>query len=244
MEIKKILVVACLAWSSVSMVNAQGFASFEVEGALTPVVVKNQQDKPGEIEVIVNHHVDIANLKTTYKLLGGCSIDGATPIGNDFSTVKKVVVSKKDGTSKEWNISIRQLKPATVPTSISFSNDHPCAWTAQELGWAGIGLDASKPTVARFGNKEVAFYLAFDAPAQTLAYELTVVGGAAFDGEFVVEVSTDAKKWVNLVAYNATKPIPTSGGCQHQLQADVRFARWIYLSRNKQNVNLNHIRVR
>ena len=244
MEIKKILVVACLAWSSVSMVNAQGFASFEVEGALTPVVIKNQQDKPGEIEAIVNDQVNITNLIPTYKLLGGCSIDGATPIGSDFSTVKKVIVSKKDGTSKEWNIAIRQLRPATVPTSISFSNGHPCAWTPQELGWAGIGLDTSKPTVARFGNKEVAFYLAFDAPAQTLAYELTVVGGAAFDGEFVVEVSKDSKKWVNLVAYNATKPIPTSGGCQHQLQADVRFARWIYLSRNKQNVNLNHIMVR
>ncbi len=241
---KKNLIFTLLTWLCFAWTNAQGFASFEVEGALTPVVIKNQQDKPGEIEVIVNDLVDLTNLKINFKLLGGCSIDGATPIGNDFATVKKVVVSKKDGTSKEWNIAIRQLKPATVPTTIAFSNDHPCAWTTQELGWAGIGLDASKPTVARFGNKEVAFYLAFDAPAKTLTYELTVVGGAAFDGEFVVEVSKDAKKWVNLVTYNAAKPIPTSGGCQHQLQADVRFVRWIYLARNKQNVNLNHIMVR
>ncbi len=241
---KRNLIITCLVWFSISWANAQGFASFEVEGALTPVVIKHQQDKPGEIEVVVNGQVDPTNLKTNYKLLGGCSLDAATPMDNDFSKVKRVVVKKKDGTSKEWNIAIRQLKPATVPTSISFSNDHPCAWTAQELGWAGLSLDASKPTVARFGNKEVAFYLAFDAPAQTLAYELNVVGGAPFDGEFVVEVSKDAKKWVNLVTYNATKPIPTSGGCQHQLQSDVRFARWIYLSRNKQNVNLNHFVIR
>lgn len=221
---------------------AQGFASFYVNDALVPAVIKFVTgENPSTVETIVPASVDIKNVNFKYKLLSNCSME--TTISNDFSSPQTVVVNKNNGDSKPWLINIKQLKPASLPLELSFSKDEPSEWDSSVEGWAGVGVDETKPTVIRFGNKGVSFWVAFDEPATSVSYNLWVVSKEhlKFDGEFVVEASKDGKKWKTIQEFDDRKPISEDGNYTNKLRKDDRYVRWTYYTRNKQNINLNHI---
>lgn len=225
-------------------VFAQGFSTFIVEGSLHPAVIKNAKgDEPSSIEIIVSPKSDVSNINFKYRLLSGCSVSPA--ITADFTQPQKVLVTKNDGTSKEWILYVKQLTPASLPLELSFSTDNPSEWNHKVKGWAALGVDQSKPTVIRFGNKAVSFWVAFNEPAKQLKYELKMVSKEKvnFDGEFIVETSADGQKWKILKEFDETNQISVDGNYQHDLSKDVRFIRWTYITRNKLNLNLNNIEV-
>ncbi len=220
---------------------AQGFATFSVDGALTETVIKNPgKNSPGMVYVITGPQVDITNLSPKYKLLSGCSLEN--PLPKDFTKQADVTVDKKDGTSRPWVIRIKKLVPASLPFELKFSESNPAVFSNEAKGWAAVKTDETKSSVVRFGDTNVFFIAAFDAPAKELKFNLNVVGNAEFDGEFWVETSADGKKWKKLDAYSSSKPI-SSSLYTYPLLEDVRFIQWTYIERNKQNVNLNNITI-
>jgi hypothetical protein len=222
---------------------SQGFATFIVEGSFHPTVIKHGKvDAPSSIEVIVSEDVNIKNVDFKYRLLSGCSV---APISKDFTAPQKVLVSKNDGSSKEWIINIKQLTPASLPLELSFSSANSSEWTNNVVGWAGLSIDETKPTVIRFGNKDVSFWVAFNEPATKVKYQLLKVAkdDVLFDGEFVVETSANGRRWKVLKEFDSRNQISADGLYQHDLTDDVRFIRWTYVTRNRLNLNLNNIHV-
>lgn len=221
---------------------SQGFSNFTVEGALSPAVIHHAKgDAPSSIEVIVSSAVDIRNVKFKYRLLSGCNL--SPDINADFSVPQRVLVSKNDGSSKEWLLHVKQLTPSALPLQLSFSAANPSAFNNQLKGWAALGIDQSKPTVIRFGNKGVSFWVAFNEPAKLLKYQLKAVSRepVVFDGEFIVEGSADGKKWKVIKEFDEHNPMDADGNYEHELSPATRFVRWTYVARNKLNLNLNHI---
>ncbi|GAB1415348.1 hypothetical protein MASR2M117_07540 [Paludibacter sp.] len=222
-------------------VLAQGFATFTVEGSIVPASIKNVTNGNSIIEVLVFDNVDIKNVNYKYKLLGGCQL--AKPLEKDFTNPQTVTVNKNDGSSKDWTVYVKRLTPASLPLELKFSNHNPSEWSNNVVGWAGLGVDTTKPTVIRFGNKDVSFWVAIKEPAKTLKYELKGVSKESvdFDGEFAVEVSADAKKWKTLTDFNSNNKLTADGQYEVGLTPEVRYIRWTYYERNKLNVNLNNI---
>lgn len=239
----KKLILSILTLILTLPVFAQGFASFNVEGSFQPAVIKHVTDGPSYIEVLVNESTDIKNVKFKYKLNGGCSLD--KELKTDFSQPQKVVVNKNDGTSKEWVVNVKQLKAASLPLELTFSNDNLSIWDQSIVGWAGIGIDPRITSVIRFGNKGVSFWVAINKPAKKVDYQLKMVSKerVKFDGEFVVETSADGRSWNLINEFNEQNQISVDGNYRHDISKDVRFIRWTYVSRVKLNLNLNNIYV-
>jgi len=237
------LIVFILSLVIAIPMHAQGFASFNVEGSLQPAVIKYIVEGPSLIEVLVGEKTDIKNLKFKYKLNGGCSL--AKELTADFTQPQTVVVNKNDGTSKEWLVNIKQLKAASLPLELIFSNNNLSIWDSGVVGWAGIGIDPRITSVIRFGNKGVSFWVAINKPATKLDYQLKMVSKekVSFDGEFVVETSKDGSSWNLLKEFNEQNQISMDGNYRHDIAKDVRFIRWTYVSRVKLNLNLNNIYV-
>ena len=239
----KKLILSILTLILTLPVFAQGFASFNVEGSFQPAVIKYVTDGPSYIEVLVNETTDIKNVKFRYKLNGGCSLD--KELKTDFSQPQKVIVNKNDGTSKEWVVNVKQLKPASLPLELTFSNENLSIWNQSIVGWAGIGIDPRITSAVRFGNKAVSFWVAINKPAKKLDYQLKMVSKerVKFDGEFVVETSANGQNWNVINEFNEQNQISVDGNYRHDISKDVRFIRWTYVSRIKLNLNLNNIYV-
>jgi hypothetical protein len=239
----KKIILSLLSFVFVLPVFSQGFASFNVEGSLQPAVIKNIVDGPSLIEVLVTEKTDIKNVNFKYKLFSGCSL--AKELTKDFTQPQTVVVNKNDGTSKEWLVNIKQLKAASLPLELIFSNNNLSVWDSGVVGWAGIGIDPRITSVIRFGNKGVSFWVAINKPATKLDYQLKMVSKekVSFDGEFVVETSKDGRSWDLLKEFNEQNQISMDGNYRHDIAKDVRFIRWTYVSRVKLNLNLNNIYV-
>jgi len=233
------LLILCTATIS----RAQGFSSFSVEGSLQPAIIKNVSVGASVIDVLVDENVELKNMVVKYKLLNACNL--ANEISKDFTQAQKVVVVKNDGTSKEWIITVKKLIPASVPFELVFSDKNPSTWTPVTIGWAGIGIDAAKSTVIRFGNSGVSFWVALKEAATKVNYQLEMVSKEkiAFSGDFVVEASTDGRIWDTLAEFNESNPFPSNGSNSQTISKDIRFIRWSYLTRNKLNLNLNNIYV-
>ncbi|NDW09634.1 hypothetical protein D0T56_08230 [Dysgonomonas sp. 520] len=219
---------------------AQGFASFDVEGSLFKSSIKNIKTGPSKVEVIVGNDVDLKNVKFKYKLLSACRLEDK--IDKNFTSPQKVEISK-NATSKDWTILVKKLQPATLPLDISFSNDDPSIYNSSTKGWVTFNTDEGKPQVVRFGNSDVSFLVAFDGEAKDVSYDLKVVGakGTEFDGKFEVSASPDGKNWNTIVTYDSKTPFSTDNSFTNELESDVRFVKWTYVTREKQNVNLNNI---
>lgn len=223
----------------------QGFSSFTAEDTLQPAVIKHTKgDAPSSVEVIVSEKADIKNIKFRYKLLSGCSL--SPQLNNDFTQPQKVLVTKTDGTSKEWVVTVKKLQKATLPFELNFSDQNPSAWNSSIAGWAGIGIDTTKPSVIRFGNEGASFWAAFDKPAKSVTYKLIPVSKTKvdFDGIFLVETSEDAQKWIKLTEYNSKNQFEESNTYSFNLPENARFVRWTYTERNKLNINLNNISIK
>ena len=236
---KNLVLVIILSCSLIG--KAQGFAQFNAQGALTEARIKdNGENKTSVIEQIVGAGVDISKLEFKYKLLSGCALE--QPINQDFTQTQNVKVNK-GSESKDWIISVKQLKPASLPFELSFSNAHKSIYNSNVVGWATYGTDETKPSVVRFGDKNVSFYVAFDGQAKEVSYKLTAIG-TAFDGKFVVEESADGQQWTIIAEYNNKNRFEKDSEFTNQLSEGARFVRWTYIDRKKVNVNLNDISVR
>lgn len=224
-------------------VNAQGFAFFQVENAITKALIKNQGDKPGVIEIVVDENTNIKNVPMKYKLLSGCKISEQTPLTSDFTTPQTITIDK-GGVSKEWTIAVHQLKSEKAPVSIEFGKNNACT-IASEPEWAGYGIDYTKNTVVRFGNDGNMFFAAIPQDAKTVSYNLTVVGNKALEGIFDIETSEDGKKWKRQISYTSGNPIKNNEDVSMELPANAKYIRWVYATREaKQNVNLNNITIK
>ena len=219
---------------------AQGFSSFEVEGALFKANIKNVTSGASRVEVIVGPDTDLKNIKSKYRLLSACRMEDK--ISKDFTSPQKVEIYKESAT-KEWIIQVKKLQAASLPLELDFSDKNSSVYTSATKGWATQGTDESKPSVVRFGNNGVSFIVAFEGEASEVSYDLHLVGakGTEFDGKFAVETSTDGKKWTNLAIFDSKNPFKPDSSFTNELTADVRFIKWTYVSRQKQNVNLNKI---
>lgn len=239
----KKLIFSVLSIVLVLPVFSQGFASFNVDGSFQPAVIKYVTDGPSFIEVLVNEKTDIKNVKFKYKLNGGCSLE--KELKTDFSQPQTVVVNKNDGSSKEWIVNVKQLKAASLPLELTFSNNNLSIWDQSIVGWAGIGIDPRITSVIRFGNKGVSFWVAINKPAKKLDYQLKMVSkeSVKFDGEFIVETSADGQSWSLIKEFNEQNQISADGNYRHDITKDVRFIRWTYQTRVKLNLNLNNIYV-
>jgi len=223
-----------------SGINAQGFSSFSVEGALFKESIKNVKTGASKIEVVVGDDVDLKNVKFKYKLLSASRLEDK--ITKDFTFPQKVEVSK-GADSKDWVIQVKKLQPAKLPLKLEFSDSNMSIYNSSKVGWATLGTDESKSSRVRFGNQNVCFIVAFEDTAKEVSYSLNVVGskGTEFDGEFTVETSSDGKNWTSLVIYNKSNPFTSDSNFTNHLNEDVRFIKWTYAKREKQNVNLNNI---
>jgi len=222
----------------------QGFVFFKPDGALTETLLKNGKDGANSvIETIVNEKVDIANLTVNYKLLSNCSLS-KTPLTSNFTGVEYITVNKKNGDSKDWTLIVHQLKPATLPFELSFSKNKPCDLSFENpKPWAGYGIDYTKPTVIRFGNAGVGFFVAFEGEAKEVSFELVCVSDQAFNGEMDVEYSQDGSKWKKLITYTPEKPFKNGEKNTLALPSNARYVRWVYAVRERINVNLNNISI-
>ena len=240
----RIITTSALTLFSAAILSAQGFANFKVEGALTATHLKHNTGVPSVIETVIPADLNLKELPVKYKLLSSCSIDEATPLNNDFTKAKTVVVNKKDGTSATWNINVHQLVPGKLPLEIAFSKTNPCSPEAGAKPWAGYGIDYTKPTVARMGNNGIGFFAAYDGAATEVSFDLTAVGGKEFKGELDVETSVDGKKWSNLKTFTPGSFTATESFTL-ELPSEARYVRWIYAVREeRQNVNLNNILIK
>lgn len=239
---KKTFFCVTLMLFSVTLFS-QGFSSFLVDNALSPAKIKFAKgDIPSTVEILVSPETDLSNVKFKYQLTSANKV--SPDISSDFTKPQYVKVLKGDGTSKEWIITVKRLSPSALPMNLVFSNTNPTnEWDNDVLGWAGLDIDPKNPIVVRLGNQGATFWVAFNQAPATLSYNLKIVSRepVKFDGEFLVEVSADGKKWKIITEFNARKSISVEGDYEHKLSKDIRFVRWTYYTRNKQNLNLNKI---
>lgn len=242
MKILKASILITFAFLMNISIYAQGFAFFQVENALTKALIKANGDKAGTIELIVGENIDLKNVPMKYKLLGGCKLDEATPLNNDFTKPQTVKINK-NGTEKEWIIAVHQVKGETLPVIIKFGKNNPCTIESDET-WGGYGIDYSKNTVARFGNDDNMFFAGIPQGAKKVSYTLTVVGDKPLEGIFDVETSEDGNKWKRLVSYSSGNPVRNNENVTMELPSKAKYIRWVYATREaKQNVNLNNITI-
>ena len=228
---------------------AQGFSSFSVEGSLLKASIKDNSKGVSVVQVIVNDKVDLKNLKVKYNLWGGCSISETTPLNNDFSSPKRITINKEDGTSKDWLVYVCQLVPTKLPLTLNFSDENLCTAGIDNVKaavgfWTTYQLDlAKKSPNVRLDSDKAAFYIAFDGKPKQLSYSLVLLDNNAFAGELLVETSLDGLAWVKLVKHDVATIMTQDVDFSQPLKSDVRFVRWSYPVRNKQNVVLNNIKV-
>lgn len=223
-------------------VNAQGFAFFQVENAITKSLIKPNGDKTGVIEIIVGENIDLKNTPIKYKLLGGCKISESTPLTNDFSKPQIIKINKGQS-EKEWIVAVHQVKSEGSSLNLKFGKNNPCT-IESGASWGGYGIDYSKNTVVRFGNDGNMFFAAIPQGAKEAKYTLTVVGDKALEGIFDVETSEDGNKWKRVVSYSSGNPIKNNESVSLELPKKAKYIRWVYATREaKQNVNLNNITI-
>ncbi len=138
------------------------------------------------------------------------------------------------------------MKITQLPFELNFSSgEKPCDLSyTNPKPWAGYGIDYKRTDAVYFTNEGVAFYIAIPAGAKELSYNLTLLAKEALAGEFIVEYSADFNKWSTLGTYSSSKSFTSNNTFKHALKPDVRYVRWVYSVRVKQNVSLNNISVR
>ena len=239
---KKAIILFAIVLSTSTFTFSQVFTSFSVKGSLIETLLKNSA---GKIETIVDETVDIKNVEFKYKLNAGTTMSDSTPVIKDFTKPQNINLSNPNEGNKTWQVIVNQLKTATLPFSLSFSKSNPLdVNTPNPKGWSGYGIDYKRTDALYFGDEGVSFYITFNTGAKELSYNLAVLAPDAIAGEFAVECSADFKKWSTLASYNSANSMIKNNVYTHALKSDVKFVRWVYYTRVKQNVTLNNINVK
>ncbi|MEI8087069.1 MAG: hypothetical protein WCG93_12745 [Paludibacter sp.] len=231
-----------LVLSTTTSVFSQVFTSFSVRGSLTETRLKNSISK---IETIVDETFDIKNLDFKYKLNSGTSVSDSTPVGKDFTKPQYIKLENANEGNKVWEVAVNQLKGTALPFALSFSADLPIdIKTPNPKPWAGYGLDYKRADAIYFFDEGVAFYIAFNPGAKELKFNMSLLWKEEFAGEVGVETSANLKNWSTIATCSASKPILKNSAFSLPLKPDVKFVRWVYYTRVKQNVTLNNISVK
>jgi len=239
---KRNIFTLILVFSVTSTLFSQVFTSFSVKGSLVETRLKNSI---GKIETIIDENSDIKNLDFKYKLNTGTSISDSTPITKDFTKPQYIKLENANEGKQTWEVAVNQLKSTTLPFALSFSNSSPIdIKTPNPKSWAGYGIDYKRADAVYFCDEGVAFYIAFSPGAKVLDFSMSLLGKEEFIGEVGVETSTNFKNWSTIATYSASKPILKSSTFTIPLKSDVKYVRWVYYTRVKQNVTLNSISVK
>lgn len=225
--------------------SAQGFRQFTIEGGLADGSIKHMKEGPSKVEVIAGKDVDLKKVKCKYRLLSGCTLEHG--LDKDFTRPQTIKVNKNDGTSKDWEITVKKINPAPLPLNLKFTEENPAVWTPETQGWVNAGTDEGKPMVVRFGNHGVSFIAAYEGEAKEVSFQLYLVGkdGDTFGGKFQVLTSADGLTWTDLEGFDGQLTIEKRRTITCALPADARYIKWLYVTRDgKQNVNLNNICVK
>ena len=220
----------------------QVFTSFSVKGSLIETRLKNSA---GKIETVVDETVDIKNLDYKYRLNTGTTLSDSTPISKDFTKPQYIKLMNASEGNKIWEVAVNQLKSASLPFELAFSgNSKIDINTANPKPWAGYGIDYKRSDAVYFCDEGVAFYIAIVPGAKVLNFNMSLLGKEEFTGDFGVETSANLKNWSTIATYSASKPILKNSTFTLPLKADVKYVRWVYYTRVKQNVSLNNISVK
>ena len=239
---KRKLFTLILVLTATTTLFAQVFTSFSVKGSLVETRLKNSI---GKIETIVDETFDIKNLDFKYKLNTGTSISDSTPITKDFTKPQYIKLENANEGKQTWEVAVNQLKASSLPFALSFSNSSPInIKTPNPKPWAGYGIDYKRADAVYFCDEGVAFYITFSAGAKVLDFSMSLLGKEEFVGEVGVETSTNLRNWSTIATYSASKPILKSSSFTIPLKSDVKYVRWVYYTRVKQNVTLNNISVK
>ncbi|MBP8790508.1 MAG: hypothetical protein KBH01_03650, partial [Breznakibacter sp.] len=223
---------------------------------------------PGSVEVVVSADFDLTKCMVHYELdAAGGEIDPTTPLANnsvvDLSAPKTILMkSTAVPAGKDVVITVKRLNPATaLPITISFDTDglKTADWTSSTIGWAFSGIDVGQKSTARYGTVGVSFIVGFPAiPADgsyAVDYNLWCVGSnfsAKPLSDFIVQASADGLAWRTLANYTATSnpsliittPKPASPIFSNKLQVGEKYVKWVYVTRDGLNVNVDDITVR
>jgi hypothetical protein len=236
---KKVL-IAIVFFTTIPLFS-QVFTSFSVKGSMVETLLKNSA---GKIETIVDETIDIKNLDFKYKLNSGTTISDSTPLNKDFTKPQYIKLENPNEGNKTWQVVVNQLRNASLPLTLSFSKSAPLDINSSNpKSWSGYGIDYKRTDALYFGDEGVTFYIAFNAGAKELSYTLAVLATDAIAGEFAVECSTDFKRWSTMANYTSTNSMLKNNVYTHALKSDVKYIRWVYYTRVKQNVTLNNITV-
>ena len=239
---KKNLFSFVLLLSVSSFSFAQVFTSFSVKGSFVETRIKNTA---GKIETIVDESVDIKNLDFKYKLNTSTSVSDSTPLVKDFTKPQYIKLTNASEGNKVWEVAVNQLKGAALPFELSFSNSSPIdIKTPNPKAWAGYGIDYKRSDAVYFCDEGVAFYIAIVPGSKVLNFDMSLLGKEEFTGELAVETSVNLKNWSTLATFSAAKPILKSSKFTLPLKTDIKYLRWVYYTRVKQNVNLNNISIK
>jgi hypothetical protein len=237
----KIIITTAILVSFTVTMAAQVFTTFSVKGSLVDPLMKNSQ---GKIETIVDEIVDIKNLDFKYRLNSGTVVSDSTPIGKDFTKPQYIQLVNANEGKQTWQVVVNQLKISSLPFTLSYSKSNPLdVNAANPKPWAGYGIDYKRTDAIYFGDEGVTFYIAFGPGAKELSYNVAVLAPDAIGGEFAVECSADFKRWSTLATYNSSNSMVKNNVYTHALKSDVKYVRWVYYTRVKQNVTLNNISV-
>ena len=239
---KKSLITLTLVLSVTTTLFAQVFTSFSVKGSVVEARIKNSA---GKIEMIVDETVDIKNLDFKYKLNSGTTVSDSTPIAKDFTKPQYIKLENANEGKQIWQVAVNQLKALSLPLAVSFSSSSPIdIKTPNPKPWTGYGIDYKRPDAIYFTDEGAAFYIAINGGAKVLEFNMSLLGKEEFAGEFAVETSANLKNWSTIATYNPSKPILKNSVFTLPLKLDVKYVRWVYYTRVKQNVNLNNISVK
>ena len=249
---------------------AQNFKTFTIDGALTVGAIRNPSTG-GTVEVVVPADFDRTKCMVHYDLdaAAGVEIDAATPfVNNSVVNLSASTTIKMKSTAvpagKDVVITVKKLNPATeFPFSVGFTGTAPnttASWNSSTIGWAFAGIDPGQTGVARYGTGGVSFIVGFPSiPADgsyAVDYNLWSVGSdftAKPLSDFIVQASADGLAWRTLVQYTATSsptlkasptPTPTAPIFSHKLEVGEKFVKWVYVTREGINVNVDDITVR
>lgn len=236
---KRNFITLTIIISLTASVSSQVFTSFTVKGS---TIEPRQKNTIGKIETIVDETVDIKNVDFKYKLNSGTSVSDSTPIVKDFTKPQYIHLSNPGEGFKIWEVAVNQLKCSTLPFDLSFSSDSPIdIKTPNPKPWAGYGIDYKRADAVYFCDEGAAFYVAFNTGAKELTFNMGLLGKDLYQGEVGIETSNNFKSWSTIATLNTSKPILKNSTFTLALKSDVKYVRWVYYTRVKQNVTLNKI---
>lgn len=244
---RKYFIFTFMLIAGLTVANAQNFSKFDVVDNNGIKGLNGLAHRTGAkiIDILVPEEFNLTALTVDYEIAGSGQL--AEPMPTDFSS-PQIVKTQQDASSPttDWTVTVRKVKSAPLPLFLDFadSNYTPADWNETSAGWAWAAIDTGQKKVVRFGNLTATLIVAFNSSAESITYSMGTVGGNDFStGLFHVYASADGEHWTVLRTFDQANPlIGVRDNYTENLDADVRFVKWVYTQRVV-NVNIYGISV-